>query len=455
MVVGLKFCAELLDKYHDLYQAGKADFVEPFLNKVSNDDAPDYETLVPRPMWLARMAYRLTKNRYTSVEEFVADFKLMILNCRKYNKEPRFTGHENGRFLRSADQFENDFLSECSKKNMLIAPFIKDDDDNDDNDDNPSKSRTTRSSARQAGTPDQGTIMAGGRLSALRRTTGAKRPRTQTERGTLGEPSTKRARKSGPVDNEVEEEEEEGEGEAQITAPPKRKSMSLSIRLTVPSSEANNAPTTQPTLSDAVVASEDVRQDAEENVVNEQSTERAHTDDSPKHDEDDVEDEEDENDEVQFADRIRHLVGDLRNTMKGKFQEFARHQYQLMLRIEATRDVYDKVWRRPHLVESREIWKKKCRARIINEARPGSEVSIRATMKQTWIETSKEQLMAILQKEAESKANRLDNHAVQTEIGLQIPPLDQTRYLTPVREAKDRLNKMLLRMSQKATAEAN
>ncbi|KAI5238344.1 hypothetical protein E4T42_09014 [Aureobasidium subglaciale] len=389
MVAGLEFCAELLDKYYDLYQAGKADFVEPFLNKVSNDDAADYETLIPRPMWLARMAYRLTKNRYANVEVFVADFKLMILNC-----------HENGRFLKSASQFENDFLSECSKKNILIAPFLRDHNDNDDNDDDddPSKPRTTRSSTRQAGTPGQGTSMAGGRLSTLRRTTGAKRPRTQTERGTLGEPSTKRARKSGPVDDAVEEEEEgeeeeEEEEEAQVTAPPKR--------LTVLPSKGNEGP--QPTLSDAVVASEGARQDAEEDVVNEQSTERAHTDDSPKHDEDDVndvEEEEDEDNEVEHADQIHELVGDLRNTMEGEFQEFARHQYQLMLRTEATRDVYDKA--------SREIWKSKCRARIINEAGPGSEVSIRAMMKQTWTETGKEQLMAILQKETESRAECFD-----------------------------------------------
>ena len=67
----------------------------PFLDPVDEDFAPDYYTKISQPMDLEKMEQRLSSKYYHTFDEFVADFDLIIDNCKTYN------GKESGEsFLR-------------------------------------------------------------------------------------------------------------------------------------------------------------------------------------------------------------------------------------------------------------------------------------------------------------------------------------------------------------------
>ena len=63
----------------------------PFLDPVDEDFAPDYYTKISQPMDLEKMEQRVSTKYYRTVDEFVADFDLIIDNCKKYN------GKESGK----------------------------------------------------------------------------------------------------------------------------------------------------------------------------------------------------------------------------------------------------------------------------------------------------------------------------------------------------------------------
>lgn len=65
----------------------------PFLDPVDEDFAPDYYTKISQPMDLEKMEQRVSTKYYQSVNEFMADFDLIVENCKKYN------GPESGTFF--------------------------------------------------------------------------------------------------------------------------------------------------------------------------------------------------------------------------------------------------------------------------------------------------------------------------------------------------------------------
>ncbi|CAB3245434.1 unnamed protein product [Arctia plantaginis] len=67
---------------------GSAD-AEPFRAPVSPDQAPDYLSVVSRPMDLGRVAGRLTRGEYSAPEQFVADVRQVFANSRLYNTNKR------------------------------------------------------------------------------------------------------------------------------------------------------------------------------------------------------------------------------------------------------------------------------------------------------------------------------------------------------------------------------
>lgn len=59
----------------------------PFMERVDpvKDGAPDYEQIVAKPMWLSRIKEKFRNNEYPSIKEFVADMRLVVENCYRYN----------------------------------------------------------------------------------------------------------------------------------------------------------------------------------------------------------------------------------------------------------------------------------------------------------------------------------------------------------------------------------
>lgn len=57
----------------------------PFQDPVDKNIVPDYYNHIAHPMDIKTMQSKLDTHKYTSKELFIADFKLMMNNCRSYN----------------------------------------------------------------------------------------------------------------------------------------------------------------------------------------------------------------------------------------------------------------------------------------------------------------------------------------------------------------------------------
>lgn len=60
--------------------------VHPFLEPVDENDVPDYYKVIENPMDLQTMGTKLKEGQYDSPKAFVEDVKLIISNCRQYNR---------------------------------------------------------------------------------------------------------------------------------------------------------------------------------------------------------------------------------------------------------------------------------------------------------------------------------------------------------------------------------
>ncbi|EDN99343.1 hypothetical protein SS1G_02197 [Sclerotinia sclerotiorum 1980 UF-70] len=58
----------------------------PFLEPVDGDMVPDYYKTITQPMDLQTMGQKLDEGLYDTPKSFVEDVKLIIRNCRVYNK---------------------------------------------------------------------------------------------------------------------------------------------------------------------------------------------------------------------------------------------------------------------------------------------------------------------------------------------------------------------------------
>lgn len=108
-----------------LTQLVAKDSLEIFLDPVDVNEVPDYANVIKNPIDLGTMKEKLSASLYSSLEEFEADFHLMIRNCLLYNdKETIFyragikmKEFGNGVFRQSRRELE---------KSGLLAPPIAD-----------------------------------------------------------------------------------------------------------------------------------------------------------------------------------------------------------------------------------------------------------------------------------------------------------------------------------------
>ncbi|KAA3673793.1 uncharacterized protein DEA37_0010170 [Paragonimus westermani] len=71
----------------------------------------DYRKVVKEPMWLNKMIEKFSDGTYQNIREFVCDFRLMLLNCYRYNGV-------SSRIGRSAEKLELLF----EQKLQLMSP---------------------------------------------------------------------------------------------------------------------------------------------------------------------------------------------------------------------------------------------------------------------------------------------------------------------------------------------
>ena len=63
------------------------DYAQPFLQRVSKREAPDYFNVIKHPMDIGSMLKKLKQLQYKSKKEFVDDLNLIWTNCLDYNRE--------------------------------------------------------------------------------------------------------------------------------------------------------------------------------------------------------------------------------------------------------------------------------------------------------------------------------------------------------------------------------
>lgn len=91
-----KWASEERIGQEELYEAAEkvllelkamTEYAQPFLQRVSKREAPDYFNVIKHPMDLNTMSKKLLKYAYKSKDEFVSDLDLIWANCLKYNQE--------------------------------------------------------------------------------------------------------------------------------------------------------------------------------------------------------------------------------------------------------------------------------------------------------------------------------------------------------------------------------
>lgn len=58
-----------------------------FMEKPSKKAYPDYYEVIQHPIDMNTIEQNIKTDRYGTLDDVVGDFRLMFLNCRKYNEE--------------------------------------------------------------------------------------------------------------------------------------------------------------------------------------------------------------------------------------------------------------------------------------------------------------------------------------------------------------------------------
>ncbi|KZT58449.1 Bromodomain-containing protein [Calocera cornea HHB12733] len=116
----LRFCAQVIQHLYkkQFYTAAYA-FYDPVDHVALN--IPDYPKIVKKPMDLSTMKKKLENQEYENAQEFYADFKLMIKNCRLYNPAGSPVRH-------AGDELSHIF----DEKWKGLPPIVEPEDDEDE-----------------------------------------------------------------------------------------------------------------------------------------------------------------------------------------------------------------------------------------------------------------------------------------------------------------------------------
>jgi transcriptional activator SPT7 len=78
----------------------QTDYAQPFLQRVSKREAPDYFNVIKHPMDIGTMLKKLKQLGYKSKKEFVDDLNLIWANCLKYNQDPQHPLRKKALYMR-------------------------------------------------------------------------------------------------------------------------------------------------------------------------------------------------------------------------------------------------------------------------------------------------------------------------------------------------------------------
>lgn len=88
----------------------------PFAQPVNREEVPDYYEVIKEPMDLSTMEQKLEADKYSTMDEFVYDAKLIFNNCRGYNRDST-TYFKNANKL---EKFFNTKVREVAEYSHLV-----------------------------------------------------------------------------------------------------------------------------------------------------------------------------------------------------------------------------------------------------------------------------------------------------------------------------------------------
>ncbi|KAK4553420.1 Transcriptional activator spt7 [Recurvomyces mirabilis] len=123
------------------------EYAQPFLQRVSKREAPDYFTVIKTPMDIGTMIKKLKQLAYKSKKEFVEDLNLIWANCLKYNSSPEHPFRKKALYMRKETDKLTPLIPEIVVKDRAEVEAEErrqhslDADESDDDDDAPLASR--------------------------------------------------------------------------------------------------------------------------------------------------------------------------------------------------------------------------------------------------------------------------------------------------------------------------
>jgi transcriptional activator SPT7 len=76
------------------------EYAQPFLQRVSKREAPDYFNVIKNPMDIGTMIKKLKQLAYKSKKDFVDDLNLIWANCLRYNQDPQHVLRKKALYMR-------------------------------------------------------------------------------------------------------------------------------------------------------------------------------------------------------------------------------------------------------------------------------------------------------------------------------------------------------------------
>lgn len=77
------------------------EYAQPFLQRVSKREAPDYFNVIKTPMDIGTMIKKLKQYAYKSKKDFVDDLSLIWTNCLRYNQDPAHPLRKKALYMRN------------------------------------------------------------------------------------------------------------------------------------------------------------------------------------------------------------------------------------------------------------------------------------------------------------------------------------------------------------------
>ncbi|XP_026468907.1 bromodomain-containing protein 4-like isoform X2 [Ctenocephalides felis] len=96
----------------------------PFIDPVEEEYAPNYYTIIRRPMDLQRMEDKLDAGKYSKFSEFKADFQLLVNNCKLYNGQDNEYTEMVDNLQQAFVKATNRFLDQSSSDEETDFPII-------------------------------------------------------------------------------------------------------------------------------------------------------------------------------------------------------------------------------------------------------------------------------------------------------------------------------------------